>query len=148
MQDILLHLILCDSLLEFKTGIQFGCICAFILLYYDNCRNFINFGSRELTLHSILVKSCLHPIIAFSLAAFMPELFLLYYNNWRNLINFGWITWCCIHYWQQFVHIQTCIKFFCMYACIHAGIWWFVALETLCIEATMLHPILVLILVL
>ena len=39
-------------------------------------------------LHPIMANTCLHPILAFSLALYMPAGFLLYFNNCKNVKHF------------------------------------------------------------
>ena len=82
--------------------------------YYDRlnggqCIAISTIKHQKLILHPKLTKICRYPLLAISLAAYMPSLFLLYYINWRNLKHFGCRNWWFTQYWYQLVYIQYLI---------------------------------------
>ena len=88
---IMLHPILSDRLLEFKTCIQFGGIYAFISFCFITIIAGTKFTlDAENYAASNTGKKFTERTIAFSLAAYiLPALFLLYYNKCRNLNHSG-----------------------------------------------------------
>ena len=60
----------------------------------------------------------------------------------RHWKYFGCRQWCCIQYMHRLAASNTCIQFVCTYACIHCCLTTIITLETLWIQAILLHPLL------
>ena len=93
-------------------------------------------------LHPIMANTCLHPILAFSLALYMPAGFLLYFNNCKNVKHFFFLI--------SKLMLNPILEPICLHLTLAFSVTSFIhwcchkmALETQCFKAALLHPILV-----
>ena len=102
MHGMMLHLILANNVTAPNNWIKFGCIYACILFFFiKKFQELETLWMQGLMLHLILVTICLHQILAYSLATYLPaSISWFLYDNFLHWQHFGCRQWCYNQYLQ------------------------------------------------